>query len=202
MKPTHRLVTPDLTAAEQQILGELARDNDHNDTVITIDDDTLQAVGRLIDTSDIQKRGWEDRYLAALYITGSETDAAEFANIGAGWVRRRIREDAVFAELHQQALSNIYAKLRDAAISRALHGVPETYTNKRGETITRRRYDNRLLIEVIDRFLPEMRRDAAQDALEHGIHVTFHIGDLPQPKQLPAGDVEADSEELPEADAA
>jgi hypothetical protein len=97
-------------------------------------------------------------------------------------------------------MGSVYAKLRDAAVHRALYGTPSTYTNKKGDVVTKLVHDNRLLIDVIDRFLPEIasRKDDARQALEGGIIVTFQIGD--GPPQLPAGaDLELEATEELEA---
>jgi len=168
-------------------------------TVVTVSDDDLREVGWLVDTKDLDKRGWEDRYLAALSITGKLVDSADAAGVSVRRVQQRIQSDAIFAELHQQALARLHARIFDAGVERALKGVPTTYTRKDGTVVETYTHDNRLLEFVMSKLLPDITdRKHAADALANGITINFQIGERPpgpipaaeETLELPAGDIE------------
>jgi hypothetical protein len=172
---------------------------------VHLTDEDLRAVGYMIDTDKLQKKGWEDTYLAALYLTGSLTYSAERAGISTSQVNKRRQNDAVFSELYDQSKNQAAFKLEDAAMFHATHGIPETYTRKDGTVVTRRKYDSRLMVDMLDRFHPELRhmnREDARTALEGGITIKLQIGDGPPPKALPTADVEADAIEDADTDPA
>jgi hypothetical protein len=171
-------------------------DSDKFSTTIVVSDDELREVGWLVDTKALEKKGWEDRYLAALSITGRKVDAADAAGVSVRHVERRRSQDAVFDTLCQEALSRRNALLEDTLTDYALHGVPEVYTNRRGETKERRRHDPRLLTEVSKLLVPHLREGDRRAALEGGIVVRLQIGDGPPRAELPALSIDGDAEEI------
>lgn len=164
-------------------------------TDIIITDDELREIGWLRDTKNLNKQGWEDKYLAALSVSGLQVDSADEAGISVRYVKKRIKEDAIFAELHEQALARSQARMEDLALTLALHGVPTTYKRKDGTVVTENRVDTRFLEFYLDRKIPGFKADKKdlQQLGENGLTINFTIGDGAPVK----ADLELPAEETP-----
>ncbi len=172
-------------------------------TTIHITDDELREVGWLVDTRQLDKKGWEDIYLAVLSATGERTKAAKEAGVAERRVQQRIKDDAIFAELYQQALDQRGAELDDLAFRFARDGFPRTYKNKRGEVITDMQIDPRFLEFYLKSKVPGYKdtdRDTLGKALEGGIHVNFQIGERQGPPAETTADLELSPGDVTEDD--
>jgi hypothetical protein len=168
--------------------------------IIHVTDQELHDAGWLVETKDPDKQGWEERYLDHLAATGSKVESADHAGVTVRYVNRRTQHDAGFAALADEALARSNAQLEDTLRDHALIGVPTTYTNKRGETITTRKHDPRMLIEVSRMLVPYLRsQDERRAALEGGIIVKLQIEDK-TPGALPPPSIDGDAEEITDSD--
>jgi hypothetical protein len=168
--------------------------------IIRVSDQELHDAGWLVETKDPSKLGWEERYLDALAASGSKVESADKAGVTVRYVNRRIQTDAGFAALADDALARSNALLEDTLRDHALNGVPTTYTNKRGQTISTRKHDPRMLIEVSRMLVPYLRnQDERRAALEGGIIVKLQIEGKGAP-ELPPASIDGEADEITDAE--
>lgn len=107
---------------------------------------------------------WQRTFISTLVETGSTKQAAKAAGVSVQIANRTRKYNALFAALWAAATEPYDPDLTDSekadrliaeAWRRAVHGVDETYLNKRGEERRKRVYSDALLVVLLKAFAPE-----------------------------------------------